>query len=335
MNNNDDELQQNDQRINVIDRSLYSEEEQHYSLQYPKVTISFILIFIISIYLKLYSCYYSHIRTENYVYQYISIISHNQYYRFISRYFIHFGNCHLFLELYLAYKLLYYFENQFGTLITINYINLSMIIISLINLFLLLFTKFSLAFLLFKNNYINLYYEGGLTPLLLSLYSFYFIFDKNNNKILSLFRIIIIKGNNSSFLFVFLLYFFTPNNSVLGNISGILSSYLIYEIRGIILPKVKWIQDLEKSLQSRIIFSIYRNLTNDSPIMKKIMDEYDIGNLSDLENGYKSFNENTLQMFELRDMNNDNNINGGMRTAGEEMSNGIINYSRDIREQNT
>ena len=333
MDNNDDEFQQNNQRIDIIDHSLYSEEEQRYSLQYPKATISFLFLFIICIYLKLYTCYYSDIQNENYLYQYLSIILHHQYYRFITRYFIHFGNCHLFLELCVAYRLLYYFENQFGTLITINYINISMIVISIINLFFLLLTKFFLAIFLFKNNYINFNYEGGFTPLLLSLYTFYFIFEKNNNKILSLFRIIIIKGNNSSFLFVFMLYFFTPNNSVFGNLSGILSSYLIYEMRNFILPKIKWVQDFEKSISPKIIFSIYRNLTNDSPIMKKILDEYDIGNLSELENGYKSFNENALQMFELRDMNNNRNIE--TRVIDEEMNNGIINHNRDIRDQNS
>ena len=335
MNNNDDEFQQNDERIDRIDQSLYSEEELHYSLQYPKATISFIFLFVICISLKFYSYYYSDIKNENYVFQYISIISYNQYYRFITRYFIHFGNCHVFLELYLAYKLLYYFENQFGTLITINYINISMILISLINLFFLVLTKFFLAILFFKNNYINLSYEGGLTPLLLSLYSFYFIFEKNNNTILYLFRIIIIRGNDLSFLLVFILYFFTPNNSIIGNISGIFSSYFIYEMRGVILPKVKWIQDFEKSLLSRITFSIYRNLTNDSPIMRKIIDEYDIGNLNDLENGYKNFNENVLQMLELRDVSNDNNQNSETKIIGEEMNDGIVNYSRDIREQNS
>ena len=57
--------------------------------KYSKITISFLIIFIINIYIELYS-FFEIINSRKYIFQFAPIYDKNQYYRFISNYFIYY-----------------------------------------------------------------------------------------------------------------------------------------------------------------------------------------------------------------------------------------------------
>ena len=154
MNNNFGEYQiENDQYINAIELNNNQNNNNNQNIQnnrnnnififnifvkYPDITISYPLFFIVNIILLINSSIFP-IEPSNFVFQYGPIISKNQLYRMITRYFIHFGFAHLILEQISFFYLCKYFENKFGTLLTISIIFIGMILDSIINIILILF----------------------------------------------------------------------------------------------------------------------------------------------------------------------------------------------------
>ena len=134
---------------------------------------------IITITLYLYSKI-NEIEASKYVFQFAPIVQKYQYYRIITRYFIHFGVCHLSLELFALFYLCKICENIFGTLLTLSIILTSMILVSVIQLLKAPFSSFLLGRML--SHYFNYFYEGGLTPVLFALLTYYSLYKKNRNE---------------------------------------------------------------------------------------------------------------------------------------------------------
>ena len=114
------------------------------------------------------------------VFQFAPIVQKYQYYRIITRYFIHFGVCHLSLELFALFHLCKICENIFGTLLTLSIILTSMILVSIIQLLKAPISSFLFGRML--SHYFNYFYEGGLTPILFTLLTYYSLYKKNRNK---------------------------------------------------------------------------------------------------------------------------------------------------------
>lgn len=310
-NNHQQQDEQNNQNQFINDEignnnSLYSDEELNYSSKYTKITLSFIIILILKIFFLIYFHYFQN--SEKFSFQYYLIIKYNQYYRCITRYFINYGFCHFIFELYITYLMCYYFENMIGTIFTIVTIFLSMFLISFINIIVLQCSKYIYNFTHHKHN-LEIIYEGGLTPLLFTLYSFYFSFEGNSNKIFFLLFVFVVRAKKSEYLIVLLLIFFTPNNSIYGNISGILTANLLFCFKKSIFPRIIWIKEIENLLKLHKIFPLYRFITEESPIMKKILIEFDnnlineLNEYDDMENG-QQMTELTLLSSESDNINN-------------------------------
>ena len=308
-NNNDDdnhqEENQNQNQIfnNVIIRrnSLYTEEEIIYSSKLTKITISFIILFLIKTFFAIF--FHFSQNTEKFYYQQYSIINYNQYYRCITRYFINYGICHFVLEAFITYKMCYYFENMIGTLYTIIFIFISFIFISFINIGEIEMSKYINKFSNHRDNP-DITYEGGLTPLFFTLYTFYFSFNGNSDKIFFVLIIIVIRANHSEYLLLLILIFFTPNSSIMGNISGILTSYILKIFRNCIFPRIIWIKEIENKLNLKKLFPLYRHITDENPIMKKILNEYDDNLISQIISIDE--NDNGQQMTELTLLSSEN-----------------------------
>ena len=270
--------------VNIV--SLNVNVQQHKKIifsEYSPITISFILFLIINLSIEIYS-YWFPIDKSYYVFQFYSIISKKQYYRLITKYFIHFSFMHLFLELIAFFFLCKYYENIFGTLLTINLIIISMIGVSILNiLFLELLSDFFKIFRLF--NAVNLDYQGGFTPILFTFYTYYFLYSKNKRERIHFFTIFNLKARHSSFIILFLLYFFTPNRNFIGNLVGILSGYIIKLYPKYILPKIKWIKDIEDTLKLNKIKYLYRFINIEDEDMKNILNEFDDNYMEEIEKG--------------------------------------------------
>ena len=306
-NNQEEENQaqlNNNEANNNNNYTIYNNEEILYSKKYTKITLSFILIFLLKLFFYIYITYKENI--DKYTFDIYLIINYNQYYRFITRYFISYGLAHFLLELYFTYRLCYYFENMLGTLFTLVLIFISLILISLIHIIIIqiiiyLYKNADKAHFLYDNS------EGGLTPLFFLLYTFYFSFEENNNKIFILLIIFVVRAKNSEYLLLLVLIFFTPNESIYGNISGIVIAKFLMIFKKIFLPKIIWIKHFEKEFKLNKCFPVFRYINEENPIMKKILDEFDKNkNGNDEENGQK-MTELTLLSTENEE-NNENNI---------------------------
>ena len=297
-NNNNNNIQEN-----IINNNNNEEQNYNFILKYREFTISFTIIFIINLIIWITS-FYSEIEKQKYVFEVVPIINHHQYYRFITRYFIHFGICHLLLELYITYYLCKYFENTFGSLFTISFILFSMIIVSLVQLLMgSLIVFFINLFEIIDNSII--YYEGGLTSVLFALNTYYNLFDHENFEENNIFTFLSGKGKYSSFTMLLVLYFFTPNKTFVGNLSGILSGYFINGFLLCLLPKISWIIGFENlfNLNSDDGY-FYRYITRKNVLMKSILNQIEPNCLRDFEVA-----ESKEKKDNIIHNNNNNNIN--------------------------
>ena len=304
-NNNNHQENQNQLLDNEVinNNYFYNNEESTYISQYTKITFSFLIVLLIKIFFFIY--FYIHHNTEKFYFQKSFITNYNQYYRCITRFFINYGICHFILEIIITFKMCYYIENMLGTLFTILFIFVSMIIISFVNLGILEITKYIYQYSNHKNN-IDIIYEGGLTPLFFTLYTFYFSFNRNSNKKYFRIMIFIVKAKHSQYLLLLILLFFTPNNSIFGNISGIFSAYLLKALRILFLPRIIAIKEIEKCLHLNKLFPLYRFISEENPIMKKILGEFDIDSLNQLN--FYGESETGQQMTELTLLSSENDI---------------------------
>ena len=144
-----------------------------------------------------------------------------------------------------------------GTLLTLSIIFVSFILISLVHLLMMKLLIY-LFFLMNRRHNLDISYEGGLTPLFFLLYTFYFDFDENNNKIFLFFLIFLVRSRGSEYFILLLLIFFTPNESICGNISGIITAHILMICKKIFLPRISWIKNIGSLFKLNTVFPFYR-----------------------------------------------------------------------------
>lgn len=245
----------------------------------PGLTISFILISSINIIIYLYSKIFI-LDNSFYIFQYHPIAYKYQFYRMITRYFIHFGLAHLIIEQTFFFHICKYSENKLGTLITISLIFISMILISIINILLIPFFSLFLSYRV--SIYLNHAYEGGFTPVIFAIVTYFSFFEKNRNERFYLENFFFFRMKYSFIYLLGVLYFFTPNRTFYGNVSGIIGGILMKKFRKLFLPNLKGIHDFEIGLRLNKNKSLFKctNIYNNE--MKNMLMEYDRDSFYDI-----------------------------------------------------
>lgn len=257
--------------------------------KFPDITISYLFFLIINIVLLIYSQIFP-IETSTFIFQYRPIVSKLQLYRIITRYFIHFGFAHFILEQISFFYISKYFENKFGTLLTLSIIFISMILDSIIHIILIpfftLFLSYRVSIILDHS------YEGGLTPVLFTLVTYFSLFEKNRNERFFFENFFLLRVKYSYVYLLGILYFFTPNRSFYGNISGILGGFILKQFRKVLLPKIIWIYDFELCIGLNRIKILYRKLNINNKQMRKMLREFDRDSINEIILSYEFINNN-------------------------------------------
>ena len=282
INNNQNNINQN--QINNQDNNTFN-----IFSKFPEITISYLIFFIINIIIFIYSQFLP-LEKTTFVFQYRPVTSKNQLYRLITRYFIHFGFAHLILEQVTFFYLTKYFESKFGTLLTLSIIFVSMILVSIINILIIpifsLFLSYRVSILL------DHAYEGGLTPVIFAMVTYFSLFKKNRHERLLLDNFFLLRVKYSYLYLLGILYFFTPNRSFYGNVSGIFGGFILKKYRNIFLPKLIWIFDLEKNSCLNHIKNLYKKININNNEMINMLKEYDKDSLDDIIFNYQVMNTN-------------------------------------------
>ena len=254
------------------------------------------------------------------MFQFSPIFEKNQYYRFISNHFIHYGIWHLLLESYFTYEICNLFENMLGTLFTISFIIVSMLLNSVIH-FLMIPLLIFIFKVLKKSHDLNYDYESSLTSVLFTMVTFYFLFKDNKNKRFDVLYTFVLNVKYLSLSTLFFLYIFTPNKSFYSNLSGIIAAHLCKFFSCIFLPRVTWIVDFENCFGEKKNCRIYRCITYKNNLMKNALNELQKdsvideallkNNINENINYRNDFNDIGSQMSELTNiqhlnMNNNN-----------------------------
>ena len=293
--NNNNNNNENNQRININRNNNINdnneEQENIFISKYNQFTVSFLFLILIKFIFLIYF-YYKDLEEYKYVFEVYSIIKHNQYYRCLTRYLIHFGIGHLLFELFISFYLLYLFENIFGTILALFFIIISAIINSILQIFALntFLCSFDLDYLNENNFPIYMY----------------------------------VKANFSSIYAIIFLAVLTPNEAFIGNLSGILTGYLFKFLRNIFLPNLLYIIELEKFFGLNKEGFFYRYITNENIFMKKLISYEEIDIDSDKEKekekDKEKKDENENNNDEVNNNGNENNINRQVPQEEIEMS---------------
>ena len=270
--NNENEAHNIDINQNQERRRNERQRKKNKNKRNIKIYPTFILLFLLNISLYL-SCKYFELKISELSISLYTILIKNQYYRIITHHFMHYGICHLLIEIYFSFYICKSLEKTIGTFY-------SLIIIFIM----IIFTSFFYIFivLLFKliNDTIDINYNGdfmyecGMSSLLFSLYSYIFEFRKNKNKQIQLFNSLIIKMSFSSFSILLFLSLFTPNTTFLGNLCGIYSDYIIRIMFSYsILPKYEGVYDFENYLNLHYKKNSYISIVEPNQEMKEIFSE--------------------------------------------------------------
>ena len=282
INNNQNNINQN--QINNQDNNTFN-----ILSKFPEITISYLIFFIINIIIFIYSQFLP-LEKTTFVFQYRPVTSKNQLYRLITRYFIHFGFAHLILEQVTFFYLTKYFESKFGTLLTLSIIFVSMMLVSIINILIIpifsLFLSYRVSILL------DHAYEGGLTPVIFAMVTYFSLFKKNRHERLLLNNFFLLRVKYSYLYLLGILYFFTPNRSFYGNVSGIFGGFILKKYRNIFLPKLIWIFDLEKNSCLHHIKNLYKKININNNEMINMLKEYDKDSSDDIIFNYQIMNTN-------------------------------------------
>ena len=325
-NNNENNQEQNLNRIRNRNNNQINEEEQEvlFLSKYSQLTFSFIIIFLITITFSIIETYEA-LEKYKYVFEMDSIIYHNQYYRLISRYFVHFGIGHLILELFIAFFLLYLFENIYGSLFTFFFIIIGMFINSLIQLGISVGVFYYIYyFQIVDTSAVN--YEGGFAPILFALNTFLTLFDNSYISENNFPTIAYFKSPYSSFYILVIIAFITPNRSFIGNLSGILTGYFIRYFKISFLPKISWLIAFENFFKLNGEFgTIYRNINCNNIIMKKILNQYDENCIVDNDKEKKEEKSKSENSNDININNNRNNDLINMEESHEQIEMSFIN----------
>ena len=306
-NNNNLSNENNINNENNNNYMNYQNQRNHNNIKkYLKITISFLIIFIINIYIEIFS-FFQIINSRKYIFQFAPIYEKNQFYRFISNYFIHYGIGHLIIELYITYQICNLMENIFGTIITIALIMISMLMNSFLNFIIFKFLIDFINFMQYSQD-LNYEYEGGMTSVLFTMVTFYFNFRHVKNKNLNIIYIFQIKAKYINFIALLSIYIFTPNKSFFRNLSGIINGYILKFVPFPFLPRVNWVLDLESNYNCKcqILENIYRYINEKNHLMANGLNELQKNSITNNKNKNKKkknfrhdFNNFGSQMSEL------------------------------------
>ena len=290
----------------------YGNRNNNYLKKYTKITISFIIIFTINFTIEIYS-HFKTLNSRKYVFQFSPIYEKNQYYRFITNYFIHFGFGHKIIELYFTYRICNMLENMIGTIITISFIMISMVMNSILQFALI---KFNIYILNLMRSIIDLNYDyqGGLTSVLFSMFTFYLCFKLNKRKQISILYIFILPAKYVSITILFSLFCLTPNKSFFSNLSGILNGYLIKFLPFIFLPRINWVRDFEQKFIFKFekLKYLYRNINKRNYLMVNALNELQKNSMNDniiRKNIIENYNDNIDPRMNESSNNINNNAN--------------------------
>ena len=225
----------------------YQSERESQTKESKNITVSFTfsLLFIITI-LTYINSKYTSVDKADFSLSLWPVINKFQFYRIITRYFLYYGIFHLLVNMFFLYFICRALEKLIGTIYAIAFISQTLILSSVIYLILMFLLK-NVTRLLSYNSNINFKNEVGISPLIFSIYTYYFLFGKNLDKKINILFFLEIPSRFSPFFFMLFLYTFTPNTTIFGHFSGILSGYLIKHFLGkYTMPKNIWIKELEE-----------------------------------------------------------------------------------------
>ena len=230
----------NSQNVNILQNN--NDIDQNNNIEYNhKITFTTLCILILNTLAIIHSHLYS-----SEIYKFIlylwTIKYRHQYYRILTNHYYHIS----FLD-YLTYIIFIFIylkrlEKEIGSLLLIIICFYNQILISVIFLTITSLYKF----LIYSIEY-DFEIQNGFSSTGISLYLTYFLLSKNKNINLEL-GIFNFKQIYSVFFILFICKILLPHSSFIGNISGILSGYIIFIFgKYYIFPRYNWINEFEKN----------------------------------------------------------------------------------------
>ena len=161
---------------------------------------------------------------------------------------------------------------------------------------------------------LNYDYQGGLTSVLFSMFTFYLCFKLNKRKQISILYIFILPAKYVSITILFSLFCLTPNKSFFSNLSGILNGYLIKFLPFIFLPRINWVRDFEQKFIFKFekLKYLYRNINKRNYLMVNALNELQKNSMNDniiRKNIIENYNDNIDPRMNESSNNINNNAN--------------------------
>ena len=231
--NNENNINDNNDSINIPEIEEIND---------PQFTFSFKILLILNTLGYIHSFFKSY-ELKNFSLCLWPIINKAQYYRIITSHFYHFGffdYLTTMIGLFFATK---YLESEIGSIYTILIIFHGIIITSLFYLIIMWIFKTILRFLEY-----NFIYQSGFSSIDFCLYLSYYLLKKNYRRNISL-SFIDLRGIHSVFFVIFIFQLITPSASIILNLCGTLSAFIIFKIcKYFTLPRNYWVNETEKIL---------------------------------------------------------------------------------------
>ena len=220
---------QNDLNIQLNEQEIYNH----------KITFSFFLFFVINTLGFIHSFFKSY-DIKNYSLILWPFIRKKQLYRIFSNHFYHHGIFDYLTNMIGTFYITKYLEKEIGTIFIIIISIHSIILTSIFYLISVFFLKFMLRLPIY-----NFFEQCGFSSIFFTLYFSYFLLGKNYERKINL-LFIVVRGLYSTYLLMFLIQILTPNASLIGNLCGTLSAYIMFRIcKFITFPKFEWVKDFE------------------------------------------------------------------------------------------
>ena len=289
-NNNNINLNNNQSELNI-----QLNEPEIYN---PKITFCFILFLFINIIGYIHSFFKSY-DIKNYSLILWPLLRKKQYYRILSNHFYHHGLFDLLTNMFGTYHITQYLEKEIGSIYTLIISIHSIILTSIFYLTSIFFLKFLLRLSVY-----NFFEQCGFSSIFFTLYFSYFLLGKNYNRNINL-LFVVIRGLYSTYLLMLLIQVITPNASLIGNLCGTLSAFLMFKIcKFISFPKFEWVKDFESFLTLNSLNNKIKKLFG----YISVEDDINIiDNLKEL-NSFCEFNS-FRPLAEENNNNNNNNYN--------------------------